>query len=112
MNLNCSAIATESALQVAVELKIDLLVVQEPWVTPRTQGQDFTSSRSVLHSSFSQILPANLSLRPRTLVYVARGFRLLVSLAAASPYDPDLLAIDIIEGKSKIQLLNIYNEDS
>ena len=35
VNLNTSAVATESALQVAIELKIDLLVVQEPWVIPR-----------------------------------------------------------------------------
>jgi ribonuclease HI len=31
-------------------------------------------------------------------------------MASDSPRDPDLLVIDIIEGQSKIQLLNIYNE--
>ena len=30
INLNRSATATESALQLATELKIDLLVIQEP----------------------------------------------------------------------------------
>ena len=112
VNLNRSALATESALQVAVELKVDLLVVQEPWITPRSLDQDATSTRSVLHPSFTQILPADLSYRPRTLVYVARSFCLLVSLATSSPQDPDLLVVDIIEEKSQIQLLNIYNEDS
>jgi hypothetical protein len=30
VNLNRSAPATESALQIAIELKIDLIIVQEP----------------------------------------------------------------------------------
>jgi hypothetical protein len=34
VNLNKSAHATESALQTAVDLAIDLLVVQEPWLVP------------------------------------------------------------------------------
>jgi hypothetical protein len=65
----------------------------------------------VLHPSFSQILPADLRYRPRTLVYIARSFEPLVTIASSSPLDPDLLVIDIIEGQSKIQLLNIYNEE-
>ena len=40
INLNRSATTTESALQLATELKIDLLVVQEPWTTPKNQGQN------------------------------------------------------------------------
>jgi hypothetical protein len=34
VNLNKSAQATVSALQVAVELAIDLIVVQKPWLVP------------------------------------------------------------------------------
>jgi hypothetical protein len=30
VNLNRSAVATESALQLAIELNVDLIVVQEP----------------------------------------------------------------------------------
>ena len=43
---------------------------------------------------------------------MTRSFRPLVSLATSSSKDPDLLVVDIIEGKSQIQLLNIYNKDS
>jgi len=111
VNLNRSAPATESALQLATELKIDLLVVQEPWITPKNQGQtDYLNARSILHPSFTQILPADLCHRPRTLVYVATRCKLIVTIANSSPKDPDLIVIDIIEGKSKTQLLNIYNE--
>src|SRR5277367_1965874 len=112
VNLNRSGPATESALQIAVELKIDLLVVQEPWTAPRNQDPDYSNTRSILHPSFTQILPADLSLRPRTLVYVARSFRPTVALASSSPADPDLLVVDIIEGNQRVQLLNIYNEAS
>ena len=112
VNLNRSAPATESALQVAIELKIDLIVVQEPWVAPRpSNATDYSNTRSVLHPSFSQVLPADLTHRPRTLVYIARSFKPLVTIASSSPRDPDLLIIDIIEGRSKIQFLNIYNKN-
>jgi Reverse transcriptase (RNA-dependent DNA polymerase)/Endonuclease-reverse transcriptase len=111
VNLNRSAPATESVLQIAIELKIDLIIVQEPWVTLRPTGTiDYLDTRSVLHPSFSQILPADLTYRPRTLVYIAKGFKPLVTITSTSPKDSDLLIIDIIEGYSKIQLLNIYNE--
>jgi hypothetical protein len=103
VNLNRSAPATESALETAIELKADLLVIQEPWVTD-------DNTRSIAHQSFTQILPPDNNLRPRTLIYVSKAFRPLVSLAISSPKDPDLLAIDIIEGNAKIQLLNVYNE--
>jgi hypothetical protein len=32
VNLNRNQQATESALQLAIELEIDLLLVQEPWI--------------------------------------------------------------------------------
>ena len=112
VNLNRSSPATESALQIAMELKVDLIIVQEPWVPLQPpNATDYSNTRSVLHPSFSQILPADLTYRPRTLVYIARSFKPLVTIASSSPQDSDLLVIDIIEGQSKIQLLNIYNEE-
>ena len=110
INLNRSQAATESALQLAIELKVDLIIVQEPWIYTPSPIDDYSNSRSVLHPSFTQILPRNNKLRPRTLAYISKEFKPLVCLAASSPLDPDLLVIDIIEGSYKIQLLNIYNE--
>jgi len=72
VNLNRSSTATESALQVAIELKVDLLVIQEPWITSNVNT---SLTRSIIHPSFNQLLPIDCSLRPRTLVYVARAFR-------------------------------------
>ena len=107
INLNRSQIATKSALEVAIELKADLIIVQEPWITP---GPDYSSCRSVSHQGFTQILPRNNGLRPRTLAYISKGFKPLVNIAASSPLDPDLLIIDIIEENNKIQFYNIYNK--
>jgi hypothetical protein len=109
VNLNKSQAATESALQAAIETKVDLILVQEPWLY--NQGVvSFEESYSINHPSFTQLLPRNRILRPRTLVYVSRSFKPLVSLATSSPDDPDIQVIDIVEGSSKIQILNIYNE--
>lgn len=113
VNLNRSAEATESALQLAVELKIDLLVIQEPWILPRrlnTNG-DYSATRSIAHPSYTQLLPNHLNhLRPRTLTYISKNFKPLVSLAVTSPSDPDIQIINIIEGKSRLQIINVYNE--
>jgi len=110
VNLNRSAPATESALQIAIELKIDLIIIQEPWIIQHTDFEDYTNARSIVHQSFIQILPKNTRLRPRTLAYVSKSFSPLVSISTSSPIDPDLLVIDIIEGNNKVTLLNIYNE--
>jgi ribonuclease HI len=105
VNLNRSQQATESALQLALELKVDLLLVQEPWIL-----QDSTT-RSINHPSFTQLLPNFGEWRPRTLAYISRGYKPLVSLSPSSPQDPDLLVIDIKTKSSKFQVLNIYNEE-
>ena len=52
VNLNRNSTATESALQVAVELKVDLIVVQEPWTTTNV---DHSFIRSILHPSFYSV---------------------------------------------------------
>jgi retrotransposon-encoded endonuclease len=105
VNLNRSQQATESALQLALELKVDLLLVQEPWVLQNG------ITRSINHPSFTQILPNFGEWRPRTLAYVSKGYKPIVSLSPTSPQDPDLLVIDIKTKSSKFQVLNIYNEE-
>ena len=106
VNLNRSALATESALQVAIELRADLVVVQEPYII---QGD---LPKSINHPSFVQVLPLNVLPQPRVLVYVSRTIKPVVSRAVNSPQDPDVLVIDIIEGNQKVQLFNIYNKDN
>jgi hypothetical protein len=74
VNLNKSAHATESALHTAVDLAIDLLVVQEPWLVPSQQTPlDYSQMRSVNHPYFIQIFPIlpDPSLRPWVLIYAS-----------------------------------------
>ncbi len=48
INVNRNASTTESVLQMAIELEIKILVVQEPWVIMNNSNE----YRSVNHSSF------------------------------------------------------------
>lgn len=108
INLNRSAPATESALNLATELQVDIIAIQEPWVYP-SPNNDYTVTRSVIHSSYTQILPSHGNLRPRTLFYISKALT-SVNIAIESPDDPDCLIIDINYGYTKAQIINIYNE--
>ena len=58
VNLNKNQFATENALQLAVELQIDIIVVQEPWLIPRQSlSPDYTNTRSIQHNGYNQIFP-------------------------------------------------------
>ncbi len=83
INLNRSAPATESALNLATELNIDIIAIQEPWVYPNPNN-DYTVTRSVIHSGFTQILPYHGILRPRTLFYVSKAIN-IANIAIESP---------------------------
>jgi hypothetical protein len=103
MNRNSST--TKNVLQTAIELDIKVLVIQEPWVIARDSNN--REYHSIIYSSYYQILPNYGTLRPRTLIYVAR--ELQASLAQNSPSDPDYLIIDLSLGVLKMQLINFYN---
>jgi hypothetical protein len=107
VNLNRSQLATESALQIAIKYKVDLIIVQEPWLVP---SLDYNTAYLVAHPSYTQILPKDLRYRPRTLAYISKEFKPLVSLATSSPLDTDLLVLDVIQGNQRIQIVNIYQE--
>jgi hypothetical protein len=111
INLNRSAPATESTFETALELNIDIIAVQEPWVFPAANN-DYTNTRSIIHQGFTQVLPNHGLLRPRTLCYISKNLApgISTSLASTSPRDPDCLIIDIQNRGTKIQLINIYNE--
>lgn len=113
INLNKSQPATENALQIAVESKADLILVQEPYLNgPSRNRDDWSNATSTIHSSYTQIFPRHDSgLRPRTVTYVSRTFRPTVSLSTNSPSDPDIQILEISDKHSKLQVINIYNQD-
>ena len=114
-NLNKSQSATESTLQMAIELSVDIIAVQEPWLTSFTKDPlDYSEARSTLHSSFIQSLPTlpSNSSRPRVLFYFSRSFQAQINPNRTfSLPDPDFLAVDIQYQRASFTLLNVYNED-
>jgi hypothetical protein len=109
VNLNRSSATTKSVLQLAIELKINLILVQEPWII--SENPDYSNSRSISHSSFSQILPTTIGFRPRTLAYISKIYIPSVTLASSS-IDPDLLVLLVAEESNTLELVNIYNKTS
>ena len=113
VNLNKNQFATENALQLAVELQIDIIVVQEPWLIPRQSlSPDYTNTRSIQHNGYNQIFPKfPAQLRPRTMVYASRRLKNRIKLADQSPLDPDIQILEVTDNIGLIKLINIYNQD-
>ena len=91
INVNRSSATTESCLQLAIEKKIDLLLIQEPWII--SKELDFIDARSIIHSSFYSFLPKPSGLRPRVLIYSSRFTQLDIAISPKSPRDSDILVI-------------------
>ncbi|EMD85003.1 hypothetical protein COCHEDRAFT_1219695 [Bipolaris maydis C5] len=97
--------ATESTLQLAIELKVDIIAIQEPWIAP-SSSNNYEAPRSIAHQSFYQIFPkVDPNLRPRALFYISRSLTAEVSQREEIG-DHDAIAITIQEGRLKF---NIYN---
>lgn len=110
-NANKTNINIESALQSAIELRVDIVLIQEPWFYGPLEREEWIQLKSTSHKDFTQILPNYpLHLRPRTLTYVSKFFTPAVSLARDSPIDPDIQIIDITEGEASLQVINLYNQ--
>src|ERR1700710_706903 len=101
INVNRNSITTENILQMAIELNIKILAIQEPWVIINNSNK----FRSINHSSFKQLLPNYSTFRPRVLFYILKDYK--VNLASILPLDPNCIIINIIN--QNIQLINIYN---
>jgi len=109
VNLNKSIHATESTLQLAIELKVDIIAIQEPWITP-SSSNNYEAPRSIAHQSFYQIFPkVDPNLRLRALFYISRSLTAEVSQLEKIA-DPDAIAITIQEGRSKFNIYNVYNQ--
>jgi hypothetical protein len=113
VNLTKSPQATESALQVCVDLAVDLLVVQEPWLVPLPLSGNYANTRSINHPSFAQIFPPSPdpSLRPRVVLYASNNLQAQINPLADFPPDPDCQAVTVSSTSFKFNLINVYNED-
>ena len=111
LNANKSLPITEGALQLAIERKIDVVLIQEPWIFT---NDSYATFRSVNHFSFDTILPLSSGVRPRVLCYIAKSvsFQFTRSLTSFDS-DPDIIAIVAIQNNQPaFQIINIYNQTS
>ena len=104
INVNRNATTTENILNLAVELNISILAIQEPKIF--NLDKEETTTRSVLHSGFNQIMPRHGLYRPRAIYYVSKN--IATSLSHDSPLDPDCVVIDVFG----LKLVNIYNNST
>ena len=99
-NTNRNTTTTENALQLAIELDIQILAIQKPQAIEQA-----SSYRSINYTSFKQVFLEYSIYRPRAIFYILKTYK--VSLATISSKDLDYIIIDLIE--LNIQLVNIYN---
>ena len=104
VNLNKSIYATESTLQLAIEQKVDIIAIQEPWIAPTSNN--YEALRSTAHQSFYQIFPNSTTSRPRALFYISRSLKAEVKRVDEIA-DPDAIAITIQQERSKFNIYNI-----
>ena len=96
VNLNKNARTTESTLQLAIELRVDIIAIQEPWIAP-SNSNNYEAPRLITHQSFYQIFPSSTISRPRALFYISRSLKAEISRIDEIA-DPDAIAITIQEG--------------
>ncbi|KAL1978951.1 hypothetical protein VTN96DRAFT_8108 [Rasamsonia emersonii] len=95
-----------SCLEIGLELKIDFILFQEPWVS---RDNSFTIS----HPSYNALLPESKDIRPRVAIFHRKLSRFQFCQRNDICQDSDIIIIDILGTKIKdFQLINIYNEKS
>lgn len=104
VNVNRNAKVIESILDTAIETKVEIVCMQEPWLIPGPPG-DWSSTRSVNHQSFHQIIPSTKD-KPRVVIYIAKSSTLTHNPALGYPVDRDL---QVIHFKTPIWDFNLYN---
>ena len=100
INVNRNPNTTKYVLQIAIELYIKIIAIQEPWIIKSSSNE----YRSINYSSFIQILLNYGPFRPRTLFYIVKDYR--ANLAPSLLLDPDCTIIDI---EDNTQIINVYN---
>lgn len=116
INVNKNNKSTEHILQAAINRKIDIIAIQEPWLSGdndlRKGGYtDHSHRRSINHSSFTQDLPISTTPdRPMVAFYINKFTEATISLTNFHQHTShNFLAIDVKFKEMKFQVLNVYN---
>lgn len=113
-NLNKSIQATENTLQLAMELGVEILAVQEPWVSYSKESNNYQGRQSIQHPNFYQFFPntTDNTIRPRTMIYISKQLKAQVSHLTRFPQDTDIIGVKVAGSNYNFSLINIYNQVS
>jgi len=96
-----------TCLQIGLELNIDFVLFQEPFVNT-------DSMTTISHSAYYCIMPESEKVRLRVMIFAKKSSRFQFCQRSDICSDTDLLVIDISDSLNSnaevTQLINIYNE--
>ena len=96
-------------LKINLELKIDYILFQEPFVNMETMT-------TISHSAYYCIIPESEKIRPRVMIFAKKSSRFQFCQRSNICSNTDILIIDINDSVNPnaevIQLINVYNEKS
>jgi len=98
-----------TCLEIGLELKIDYILFQEPYI-------DTNTMITISHSAYYCIIPESEKIRPRVMIFAKKSSRFQFCQRSNICFDIDILIIDINDSANPnagaIQLINVYNEKS
>jgi hypothetical protein len=98
-----------TCLEIGLELKIDYILFQEPFINMDTMT-------TISHSAYYCIVPESEKIRPRVMIFAKKSSRFQFCQRLDICPDTDILIIDINDSANPdaevIQLINVYNEKS
>src|SRR5436190_18200333 len=98
-----------TCLEIGLELKIDYVLLQEPYI-------NMTTKTTISHSAYYYIISENGEIKSRVMIFAKKDSRFQFCQRLDICFDTDILIIDINDSQNTkaevIQLINIYNEKS
>ena len=96
-------------LEIGLELKIDYILFQEPYI-------DINMMITISHSAYYCIIPESEKIRPRVMIFAKKSSRFQFCQRLDICSNTDILIININDSVNSnaevIQLINVYNEKS
>jgi len=108
-NANKNGHNMHTCLEYEIELELDFILFQEPYV-----ARD--NKTTIAHSAYYCIVPEFQEIRPRVMIFARKQSRFDFCMRSDICTDSDILILDITDRtrsfSETIQLINIYNEKS
>jgi len=108
-NVDKNGSKMHTCLQISLELNIDFILFQEPFVNTNTMT-------TISHSAYYCIMSESEKIRPRVMIFAKKSSRFQFCQRSDICSDTDIIIIDINDSLNPetevIQLINIYNEKS